>query len=60
MKASPVAWASFMEEAGMISKLQFLIKNYILFSADIFLQFLANKTLDPDLQLEKMLDPCLH
>jgi hypothetical protein len=62
LKASPVAWASFMEAHGGISKWQFLIKKIkIKFPAVNFFQFWVIKPWirirDPDPQLEKMLDP---
>ncbi len=57
LKPFHVAYASFME-AWWTSKLQFLIKKLTFFSAvNFFLRFLAIKPLDPDLQLEKMVDP---
>ncbi len=65
LKASPVAWTSFME-AYRISKLQFLIKKIFFPSCNFFLNFDPIKTLDPDpdpdqnTKWHKMMDPDLQ
>ncbi len=48
LKASPVAWTSFMDGGQGISKKQFFQKYQIFVSAVICFQFLVIRTLYPD------------